>query len=87
MENYHWASFHAKSKSEVKVYRGGVVAIAGIAVLEAAPGDLEIGTGAFKTLVRLAMICIFLRRAARRVRMLCTTTIVPLAQGRSETRD
>lgn len=45
--------------------------MAGVAVfVAAAPGDLERGVGAFDILFRFAMICIFFRRAARRVRML-----------------
>ena len=45
-------------------YRGGVVAIAGGTVDVRETGDFESGGG---TLLRFAMICIFLRSAARRV--------------------
>lgn len=54
-------------------YRGGVVAIAGVVVVAATTGDFERGGVAFGTLLRFAMICIFLRRAARRERMPWTT--------------
>lgn len=54
-------------------YRGGVVAIAGVVAVAATTGDLERGGVAFGTLLRFAMICIFLRRAVRRERMPWTT--------------
>lgn len=45
--------------------------MAGVIVfVAAAPGDLERGVGTVDILFRFAMICIFFRRAARRVRML-----------------
>ena len=45
--------------------------MAGVVVFVAAAlGDLERGVGPFDILFRFAMICIFFRRAARRVRML-----------------
>ena len=50
-------------------YRGGVVAIAGVVAVAATTGDSERGGVTFGTLLRLAMICIFLRRAARRERI------------------
>lgn len=54
-------------------YRGGVVAIAGVVAVAATIGDSERGGVTFETLLRLAMICIFLRRAARRERIPWTT--------------
>ena len=50
-----------------------MVAIAGIVAVAATMGDLERGGVAFETLVRFAIISIFLRRAARRERMPWTT--------------
>lgn len=55
------------------IYRGGVVAIAGVVAVAATTGDLERGGVTFGTLLRFAMICIFLRRAVRRERMPWTT--------------
>ena len=57
-------------------YRGGVVAMAGVLVAAAATGDFESGTGTLGVLFRLAIICIFFRRAVRRDRMLWTTTVL-----------
>lgn len=39
------------------------------------PGDFDKDAGAFGTLLRFAIICIFLRSAERRERMLWTTTM------------
>lgn len=47
--------------------------MAGVVAVAATAGDLERGGVAFGTLLRFAMICIFLRRAARRERMPWTT--------------
>lgn len=54
-------------------YRGGVVAIAGVVAVAATTGDLERSGVTFGTLLRFDIICIFLRRAARRERMPWTT--------------
>ena len=53
-------------------YRGGLFAIAGVAGAEVTPaaGVLEGSADACTVLVRLARICIFLRRATSLVRML-----------------
>ena len=50
-----------------------MVAIAGIVAVAATAGDFERGGVAFGTLLRFAMICIFLRRAVRRARIPWTT--------------
>ena len=46
-----------------------MVAIAGVVAVAATTGDFERGGVTFGTLLRFAMICIFLRRAARRERI------------------
>ena len=50
-----------------------MVEIAGVVAVAATTGDSERGGVVFGTLLRFAMICIFLRRAARRARMPWTT--------------
>ena len=50
-----------------------MVAIAGVVAVAAKTGDLERGGVVFGTLLRFTIICIFLRRAARRARMPWTT--------------
>ena len=50
-----------------------MVEIAGVVAVAATIGDSERGGVVFGTLLRFAMICIFLRRAARRARMPWTT--------------
>ena len=50
-----------------------MVAIAGVVAVAATTGDFERGGVALGTLLRFAMICIFLRRAVRRERMPWTT--------------
>ena len=50
-----------------------MVEIAGVVAVAATTGDPERGGVVFETLLRFAMICIFLRRAARRARMPWTT--------------
>ena len=47
--------------------------IAGVVAVAATTGDSERGGVVFGMLLRFAMICIFLRRAARRARMPWTT--------------
>lgn len=59
--------------ADIMSYRGGVVEIAGVVAVAATMGDFERGGVAFGRLLRFAMICIFLRRAARRERMPWTT--------------
>ena len=67
-------------------YLGGVVAMVGVGDRAAATGDLDIGGTMFGALLRLAMTCIFFRRAARRVRMLWTTTFL-LASNERDTSE
>ena len=50
-----------------------MVEIAGVVAVAATTGDLERGGVTCGTLLRFAMICIFLRSAARRERMPWTT--------------
>ena len=50
-----------------------MVEIAGVVAVAATTGDSERGGVVFGMLLRFAMICIFLRRAARRARMPWTT--------------
>ena len=63
----------AFGSGDIMNYCGGVVAIAGIVAVAATTGDFARGGMAFGTLFRFAMICIFLRRAARRARIPWTT--------------
>ena len=56
--------------------------MAGVLVAVAATGDFESGTRMLGLLLRLAIICIFFRRAVRRDRMLWTTNSALLARWR-----
>ena len=50
-----------------------MVEIAGVVAVAATTGDPDRGGVVFETLLRFAIICIFLRRAARRARIPWTT--------------
>ena len=58
----HCAAWNKQAENEAKCYRGGVVAIAGAVGLEVI-GDFGGGICCPALLFRLAMTCIFFRRA------------------------
>ena len=62
-----------RKERTLKAIQGGVVAIAGVVAVAATIGDFERGGVTTGTLLRFAIICIFLRRAARRERIPWTT--------------